>query len=72
MIYGGPSFLAVVAIWLFPLSHQSSLFLSLPVCRRSGLLTGEGVGEEPNHTTARNSGPPEIIQYSLVSTFAFI
>ncbi len=28
-----------------------SLFLSLPVCRRSSLLMGEGegVGEEPNH-----------------------
>ncbi len=42
------------AIWLFPLSrHQSSLFLSLPVCRRSSLLTGEGVGEEHFHTTAK-------------------
>jgi hypothetical protein len=33
-----------------------TLFLSLPVCRYSSLLTGkaggEGVGVEPNHTTA--------------------
>ncbi len=44
-----------------------SLFLSLPMCRRSGLLTrdGEGVGEEPNHTTARKPGPLWIIQYCL-------
>jgi hypothetical protein len=41
-------------------SQQVVSLLSLPVCRRSSLLTGdggEGVGEEPNHTTARNSGP---------------
>jgi hypothetical protein len=45
-----------------------SLFLGLPVCRRSSLLTGEGerVGEEPNHTTARKPGPLEIIHYSLL------
>ncbi len=29
---------------------ELSLFPSLPVCRRSSLLTEEGVGEEPNHT----------------------
>jgi hypothetical protein len=43
----------------FPLSRLS-LFLSLPVCRRSKLLTGErgeGMGEEPNHMTARKPGP---------------
>jgi hypothetical protein len=42
-----------------------SLFLSLPVCRRSSLLTGERgevVGEEQNHTTARKPGPLEIIE----------
>jgi hypothetical protein len=45
-----------------PLSSISklSLFLSLPVCRRSSLLTGEGeglgVGVEPNHTTVRRLG----------------
>ncbi len=46
-----------------------SLFLNLRVCRRAGrLLTGEGggVGDEPNHTTARKHGPLYIIQYSLV------
>jgi hypothetical protein len=41
------------------LVSKLSLFLSLPVCRRSSLLTGDGgvgkgVGEEPNHTTARS------------------
>ncbi len=36
-----------------------SLFLSLPVCRRSVYWReGRGVGEEPNHTTARKPGPP--------------
>ncbi len=45
MIYRRPGFLAVV--WFgsspTPLSHeQVSLFLSLPVCCRSSLLTGEG------------------------------
>jgi hypothetical protein len=65
-IYGGPGFFTV--LWFgsspapFPLTPVSkfSIFLSLPVCRRSSLLMscrgGEGVGEEPNHTTARNSG----------------
>jgi len=50
MIYKGPGCLAVV--WLgssptpFPPSTDSifSLFLSLPVCRRSSLLTEEGGG----------------------------
>jgi hypothetical protein len=55
-------------IWLLPPSPVStlSLFLSLPVCRRSSLLTGrEGVGEEPNHKTARKSGPLPYSKYSL-------
>jgi hypothetical protein len=45
-----------------------SLFLSLPVGRRSSLLArgGQVVGEEPNHTTARKLGPLQIIQYSLL------
>ncbi len=60
----GPGFLAVV--WFgsspaplppFPVS-KLSLFLSLPVCRRSSLLTGGGgkvwASEEPNHSTARS------------------
>ncbi len=34
-----------------------SLFLSLPLCRLSSLRMGEGVGEEPNHTTAKKPGP---------------
>jgi hypothetical protein len=45
--------------------NNLSLFLSLPVCRRSRLLTGEGVGEEPNHTTERKPDPLLIIHYSL-------
>ncbi len=71
MIYGGPGFLAVVRYGSSPylVISRLSLFLSLPVCRRSSLLTEEGVGEEPIHTTARNPGPPEIIQYFLASTF---
>jgi hypothetical protein len=43
-----------------PVFRQQVLFLGLPVCRRSSLLTGdswEGVGEEPNHTTAGKPGP---------------
>jgi hypothetical protein len=42
-------------IWLLPPSPVSklSLFLGLPVCRRSSLLTGEGEEEEPNQ---RNHG----------------
>ncbi len=72
MIYRGPVFLWF-KVWLLPPSHVSklSLFISLPLCRRSSLLTGEagekGVGEDPNHTTARNPGPLCIIQCSLLT-----
>ncbi len=67
MIYRGPGFLAVV--WFCPLPRPLSRqqvvsLLSLPVCRRSSLPTGEegeGVEEEPSHATARNSGPLKII-----------
>ncbi len=74
MIYRGPGYFSFV--WfgssltpfpIFPLS-KLSLFLSLPVCCRSGLLTGEGVEgveEEPNHTTEWKPRPLKIIQYSL-------
>jgi hypothetical protein len=31
-------------IWLLPLPSASCLFLNLPLCRRLGLLTGEGGG----------------------------
>jgi hypothetical protein len=48
-----------------------SLFLSLPVYRRSSLLTGEGegmgVGEEPNYTTARS-----LTHYKLFNTLSFL
>jgi hypothetical protein len=66
MIYEGPGFLAVgsTPTPLPPFSRQQELpfFLSLPVCRRSSLLMGEGgrgkgAGVEPNHTTARKPGP---------------
>jgi hypothetical protein len=55
-------------IWLLPHSlpptpcppvSKLSLFLCLPVCRWSSLVTERGrgpVGEEPNHTTARKPG----------------
>jgi hypothetical protein len=63
MIYRGPGFL-----WFGLLDHSLTpspvsklfLFLSLPVCRRSSLLTEEGIegaGKELNHTTARKPGP---------------
>jgi hypothetical protein len=61
MIYRGAGFTCGRMIRLlthpFPVS-KLSLFLGLPVCRRSSLLTGEGGGgvvEEPNHKTARES-----------------
>jgi hypothetical protein len=47
---------------------QLSLVLSLPVCRRSSLPTGEmgeRVGEEQNHTTPRKPGPLKLIQFYL-------
>jgi hypothetical protein len=51
MIYKGPGFRLVVRIiefLLHPLPllpvFKLSLFLNLPVCRRSTLLTGEGGG----------------------------
>jgi hypothetical protein len=65
MIYRGPGFLADLLFGPrpppslhFPIS-KLPLFRNLPVCRRSSLLTGEkeGVGVEPNHTTARKLGP---------------
>ncbi len=47
--------------------NKLSLYLSLPVCRQSSLVTGEGDGggEEPNYSTARKPGPIWIIQYPL-------
>ncbi len=63
--YRGPGFL--VSPSPSPVS-KFSLFLSLTECRRWSLLTGECVGEELNHTTARKPGPLYIIQYSLVPT----
>jgi hypothetical protein len=60
-------------IWLLAcplshISHQQVVFFSLPVGRRSSLLTGEGERgwEEPNHTTARKPGPLLIVQCPLV------
>ncbi len=51
---------------------KSSLFLSLPVCRRSSLLTGKGAGVEPNHRTARKLGPLYIFQSSLPLSFTYL
>ncbi len=51
-------------IWLLP-HHLSRLFLSLLVRCWLSLLTGQGMGEEQNHTTARKPGALKIIQYSL-------
>jgi hypothetical protein len=59
-------------IRLLPLTPPVSklpLFLSFLVCRQTSLLTGAGVGEEPNHTIARKPGPLQIIQYSLLLPF---
>jgi hypothetical protein len=65
MIYRGPGFIAMN----WPLPHPPyspstvsnlSLFLSLPLGRRSSLLTGggggEGAGHEQNHSNARMPG----------------
>jgi hypothetical protein len=52
----------------FPPSPVSklSLFLSLPVCRRSSLEGGgRGGGMEPNHMTAKKLGPLYIVQPHL-------
>ncbi len=75
MIYRWSGRLAV--LWFvssstyFPHSPVSnfSLFLSLALCRRSSLPTGEGLGEEPTHTIAIKPGPLWFIQYSLGSIF---
>jgi hypothetical protein len=65
MIYRGSGFLVVIRLLAHPLPSflvsKMSLFHSLPVCRRGrAIVTGEGctgVGEEPNHATARKPGP---------------
>ncbi len=72
IIYRGTGFLAVVYYDSTPRlpsstplqSAKLSLFLSLPVCRQSSLLTGEGewVGEELNSEKARPS-----INHSILS-----
>ncbi len=62
IIYRGPSFLAVVwfgssPIPYTPLFRQQVVSLSQSSCMSPGEDTkgsGGGVGEEPNHTTARN------------------
>ncbi len=67
IVYRWPAFSRRRLVWPLPAHlarEQVSLFISLPVCRRSSLLTGEG--EEPNHMTARKPGPLYIIQYSLM------
>ncbi len=75
-LYRGPGFLVVV--WLGSCPNPPLTLASCPsfpfflyVVRRVVLHStdgrGEGVGEEPNHTTARKPDPPLIIQYSLMS-----
>ncbi len=66
MIYSRPGFMRSYDLAPQPPPPPSpvnklSLFLSLPVCCRSSLLTGEGgegVGMEPNNFTGRKPGPP--------------
>ncbi len=54
-----------------PLSpvRMSSLFLSLPACRRSSLLTKVGGGRETNYMTPRKPGLLYNTQYSQVKMF---
>ncbi len=71
--YRGPGSLA--GVWFGssynpppPPISKVSLFLNLPLCRWSNLLTRwgkEGLMEEPNHTTTKQPGPRWSIQYSL-------
>jgi hypothetical protein len=50
--YRGPGLLAVL------MKKKMSLLLSLPACRRSSFWREwGGVGEQPNHMTARKPGP---------------
>jgi hypothetical protein len=73
MIYRGPSFLAFVIFGSTPTPSPSpvnivSLFLSLPVCRLSSLLRGQGGnGEEPNHTNRKKVWPS--INHSILSRY---
>jgi hypothetical protein len=66
-------------IWLLPhtLPPSPGSKMDRPHTRRlrkrDNLLTGEGVGKEPNHTTARKPGPLEIIQnYLGLSLLSFL
>ncbi len=73
MIYRGPCFLADVLFSSMATPCPRLLSVSLTgvtqddghrdtTCSRE---RGKGVGEEPNHTTARKPDSPSIIQYSL-------
>jgi hypothetical protein len=75
MIYRGAGFLAVVGFGSkstpSPPTHPFSKLdwrHTGRLRKKDSLLTGEGAGVEPNHTTARKPGPLEIMQYSLRST----
>ncbi len=77
MINRGPCFLAVVWFGSSPSPViKLSLYHSLPVCRRSGLLTGEGRGRSQiirrreswssvNHSILSASSPPERALWGL-------
>ncbi len=59
----------LLAHLLPPPSREQVVYLSQSSCVSPVELSegeGEGVGEEPNHTTARKPYPLKIIQYSLV------
>ncbi len=72
MYYRGPGFLAVVLFGCFPLPSpcplsKVSLFLSLPVCRRSSLLTGEnGRGRRRSQIIRRQES---LVLYNPLTTF---
>ncbi len=65
MYYRVPGFLAVVSFGFYPrLPYvQVYLYISLPVCRRSSLLTGEGGGR--SQIVRRRESP---VLYNLLTT----
>jgi hypothetical protein len=72
MIYREPGFLGVLLYGpytppppaLSPVSKLDRRHTGRPR-KRDNFLTGEGMGDEPNHSTTIKPGPLQIIQYSL-------